>query len=56
MTHQVVIDLSTRSTPAIVAKLRAAQENGEREMEAACIAELDRRGEHPDGDPSAKDD
>ena len=56
MTHQVVIDLSTRSTPAIVAKLRAAEANGEKEMEDACRLELDRRGMDPDGDPSNKDD
>ena len=47
--HHVATDLSTRSTPAIIAKLRLAEANGEKGMEDACRAELDRRGEHPDG-------
>lgn len=56
MTHKVEIDLSARSTTAIIEKLRIAEEKGEHEMADACAAELDRRGEHPHGDPSSKDD
>jgi len=55
MSHQVVTDLSTRSTPALIRKLAAAIANGEKAMEDACVRELDRRGEHPHGE-RAKDD
>ncbi len=44
MTHAVQIDLSTRSTPAVRAKLAAAIKNGETEMADACRKELERRG------------
>ena len=56
MSHRVEIDLSSRSTPALIAKLHVAIKNGEKEMEDACAAELDRRKEHPEGQLSEVDD
>jgi len=55
MTHQLDLDLTSRSTPALIEKLRVAQQNDELEMEDLVRQELDRRGEHPDGVQSDDD-
>jgi len=55
MTHEVYIDLSTRSTPSIRAKLEVAIANDEVEMASACRDELERRGENLELEPDPEE-